>query len=80
MGGLLIGMPLSVLAMSKGKAGWLVALAAGTIAGGLIGLLLQVFVVTAPIGALFGGLYWLFTRWLAPAALLVQLDQDGSPV
>ncbi|WP_377507731.1 hypothetical protein [Octadecabacter sp. R77987] len=77
--GLLIGMPLSVLAMSKGKAGWLVALAAGAIAGGLIGLLLQAVVVTAPFGALFGGLYWLFTRWLAPAALLLQLDQGGSP-
>lgn len=74
----MIGIPLSVLAMSKGVAGWLVAAIAGTVAGAATGVLLGSGLFMAAFGTGFGLLYWVFVRWLAPAALLVQLDQ-GAP-
>ena len=73
--GLLLGVPLSILAMSRGMAGWGVAAGGGTLAGALTGAVLGSVSFMAAFGAGFGLLYWIFLRWLAPAALLAQLDQ-----
>lgn len=76
--GLLVGVPLSILAMARGYAGWLVSTLAGAVIGLLCGMFLESPEFMAPGGALMGGLYWIFLRWLAPAALLVPLDQDAT--
>jgi hypothetical protein len=70
--GLLLGVPLSILAMSRGMAGWGVAAGGGTLAGALTGAVLGSVMFMAAFGAGFGLLYWIFLRWLAPAAVIAE--------
>ncbi len=66
--GLLVALPLSIMAMRRGFAGWAVALLAGLAVGGLIGAGLGLAPwLTAPAGLIHGGTYWLALRLLAPA-------------
>ena len=70
--GLLLGVPLSILAMSRGMAGWGVAAGGGTLAGALTGVFLGSVMFMATFGAGFGLLYWIFLRWLVPAAVIAE--------
>ncbi|MEJ6477868.1 MAG: hypothetical protein QNL92_04215 [Octadecabacter sp.] len=69
---LLLGVPLSILAMSRGMAGWGVVAGGGTLAGALTGAVLGSVIFMAAFGAGFGLLYWIFLRWLAPAAVIAE--------
>jgi hypothetical protein len=53
-------------------AGWGVAAGGGTLAGALTGSFLGSVMFMATFGAGFGLLYWIFQRWLVPAAVIAE--------
>ncbi len=68
--GFVPGVPLAVLALHKGLAGWAMALLGGGLSGAGVGAFLGVPIPAALVGALMAGLYWLALRLLAPRAFV----------
>jgi len=76
--GMLIGVPLSLFALSRGFAGWAAALGFGGLAGALVGAPLSSAPILAVSGIICAGPYWLTLRWLCPQALIAT-EAKKSP-
>lgn len=71
--GLLMALPLVILAFRLGGAGWVTALAIGVLTGGLIYLTLgMAWAMTLPLGAFFAAVFWLSLRWISPDSFIVR--------
>lgn len=71
--GLIIAVPLAILAFRYGTAGWSVALVAGIAVGTLMFAVFGLaWFVTIPAGIIFALTFWLALRWLAPTSFGVS--------
>ncbi|SMY06580.1 hypothetical protein [Flavimaricola marinus] len=72
--GLLIGVPLAILAGYSGFGGWVVTLAGGALCGYAVGAVIGGAAMPGPppifavLGSVFGGFYWLSARLFCPEA------------
>jgi hypothetical protein len=65
--GLILAIPLAILAFRHGWAGWAMAVLAGISTGAVIYTVFGMeWFITMPAGALFGAVFWLSMRWLSP--------------
>ncbi len=76
--GMLIGVPLSIFALSRGIAGWVATLGFGGLAGALVGAPIDNAPILAIAGMVCAGPYWLTLRWLRPQAL-IAIDTKKTP-
>lgn len=63
------GIPMAILAVRKGFAGWGIAVEVGLLSGLVVGLFIGALLPSVFIGGVMAALFWISLRWLAPKAI-----------